>query len=216
LMWGRTASAASVVNRCPIAWRRLRCAVPSMPSMGPGGWPPGSSAPVRGVSHRLAIRHARDVLTLSRSGYRWTTHMGSPPAGAITREWPSVSTGGNRPPGVAANVSGIAGAGRARVSGVVMGSLLRMAPRRPPLAGTEAPARCPSALGAPRVLGQHARLLIPGDPHCSYLDARLAPQVTGHLGRRGWAKIRGAVRASLGQHTPHGRPLATGNKGADG
>src|SRR5689334_23655518 len=89
-----------------------------MPSMCPGGSPPGISAPVSGVSHRLAIRHAGELLTLSRSLYRWITRVGAPPAGAVTRPSSSVSTDGNRPPGLAAKVRGVAVAGPA--SGVVV------------------------------------------------------------------------------------------------
>src|SRR5580692_9577390 len=49
-------------------------------------------------------------------------------------------------------------------------------------ARTEAPAAAPAPNGSTRVLGQHARHLIPGDPYCGYLDVCLAPQVTGPLG----------------------------------
>src|SRR5207248_3296200 len=102
---------------------------------------------------------ARELLTLSRSSYRWTTSMGSPPAGAVTRRWPSVSTEGNRPPGMAANVSRAVGGRRAGELIAVMGSLLRPAPP-----GRSPAGNCDTAPAS-----------IPDDPHCSFLYQSLAP-----------------------------------------
>src|SRR5690349_9983010 len=150
-----------------------------MPSMWPGGSSPGTSAPVSGVSHRLAIRQAGELFTLSRSSYWWSTRMGSPPAGAVTSAWSSVSTAGNPPPRWAAKVRGVAAARSAGESVVVMGtpSAAQLVAAR-----TEAPARGPSTERGLRVLGQHARHPIPNGRYCDYLDVCLASQVKGHLG----------------------------------
>src|SRR5579863_3328627 len=108
--------------------------------------------------------------------------MGSPPAGAVTWAWDSVSTEGNRPPGRAAKVSGVAAARWAMGQVVVMRVTPSGGTVSPQLPGTEGTSALPQRPWRSECWGSTC-FLIPGGPHCGYLDAQVAPQVRCH-GRR--------------------------------